>query len=307
MAKIELENKILEFPTEEIKSVPIFLINSFSELIKALNNIKKEYHLKFFYLNRKIIKNILYNSDENIKIVKESIDNENLNFFHYLYYIIIEDIYTINYTYDIDVINELYLRMTHEEKQLRKFIIYILAFPILFNFEGFNENMTSSEEKKIKLIYQNIEEFMPKQQPILDEFDLDLDLTNYGSFNIDNIYANIIISLIRNKKLENLKYSKNIFDQLDLENRELSHEIFLQIKNEFDDNSEKEYINCYKIVNFENFINKANINFYYILFKYIFKVPLYIYNIPVIDNRPCVAVVLSRPRERNEDVKSRNA
>ena len=41
MAKIELENKILEFPIEEIKSDPIFLIKSFSELTNVLNNIKK--------------------------------------------------------------------------------------------------------------------------------------------------------------------------------------------------------------------------------------------------------------------------
>ena len=294
MAKIELENKILEFPTEEIKSNPIFLINNFSELTNILNNIKKEFHLKFFYLNRKIIKNILYNADENLKIVKENINDKNLNSFYYLYYIIIDDIYNINYIYDIDVINELYLRMTHEENKLRKFIIYILAFPILYNFEGFNENPTSPEERKIKTIYQNIEEFMPMQQPILDEFDLDLDLTNYSSFNIDEIYAHIILSLIRNKKLENVKYSKNIFEQLDLENIEFSHEIYLQIKNEFDESPDKEYIDCYKITNFENFINKANINFYYILFKYIFKVPLYIYNIQFLLNARKVILEFSK-------------
>ena len=294
MAKIELENKILEFPIEEIKSDPIFLIKSFSELTNVLNNIKKEFHLKFFYLNRKIIKNILYDADKNLKIVKESINEENLNSFHYLYYILIDDIYNINYTYDIDVINELHLRMMHEENQLRKFIIYILAFPILYNFEGFNENLSSSDEKKIKTIYNNIEEFMQTQQPILDEFDLNLDLSNYGSFNIDDIYAHIIISLIRNQKLENVKYSKNIFEQLDLENIELSHEIYAQIKNEFDKNSDKEYINCYKIDNFENFINKTNINFYYILFKYIFKVPLYIYNIQFLLNTRKVVLEFSK-------------
>ena len=294
MAKIELENKILEFPIGEIKSDPIFLIKSFSDLTNALNNIKKEYNLKFFYLNRKIIKNILYDADKYLKIGKESINEENLNSFYYLYYIIIDDIYNINYTYDIDVINELYLKMMHEENQLRKFIIYILAFPILYNFEGFNENLTSSDKKKIKTIYNNIEEFMQAQQPLLDEFDLDLDLSNYGSFNIDDIYANIIISLIRNQKLENVKYSKNIFEQLDLENIELSHEIYAQIKNEFDKNSNKEYINCYKIDNFEKFIKKTNINFYYILFKYIFKVPIYIYNIQFLLNTRKVVLEFSK-------------
>ena len=280
MAKIELENKIFQFPMEEIEYNQIFMIKNISELTNVLSNIKKEYQLKFLYSNRKIIRNILYEADTNLKIVKENLDVSHIHSFYYLHNIIIDDnIFIINYNYDIDIINELYLRMTQEKNLLRKFIIYILAFPIIYNFKGFNENLNSLEEEKIEEIFTNIKDFIPKQVLISKKFDLNLDLTNYEMLNISNIYAKIIITLIRNKNLENLEYSKDIFEQLDLENIQLSHEMYLQIKNEFDNISDKEYINCYKVVDLDSFIREANINFYYILFKYIFKVSLYIYNI----------------------------
>ena len=79
--------------------------------------------------------------------------------------------------------------------------------------------------------------------------------------------------------MEDFEYSKNIFEQLDLKNIELTQEMYLEIKNEFDKNSDKEYIKCYQIINFESLINRATVDFYFLLFTYIFKVSIYIYNI----------------------------
>ena len=73
MAKIELENKIFQFPMEEIEYNQIFMIKNISELTNVLSNIKKECQLKFLYSNRKLIGNILYEADTNLKIVKEKI------------------------------------------------------------------------------------------------------------------------------------------------------------------------------------------------------------------------------------------
>ena len=206
MDKIRLEQKILEFPIEGNSSKELFVLKSFPELTSALNIIKKDFHLKFFYCNREIIKNILYEADTNIKIVKECVNDDYLLSFYYLSYIINDDIYNINYTYDIDIINELYSRMLNEKEELKRFILYILAFPIIYNYEGFNEPHTSIEEDKLKIIYKNIGEYMRRQQPVLDEFDLNLDLTNYETLNIDYIYSEIIISLIRkNNKFDSFK------------------------------------------------------------------------------------------------------
>lgn len=67
--------------------------------------------------------------------------------------------------------------------------------------------------------------------------------------------------------------------QLDIQNIELTKEMFNALQKEFNDYSNKEYIAYYKITNEENLLNEKCINFYYILFKYVFKMPFYIYKI----------------------------
>ena len=164
--------------------------------------------------------------------------------------------------------------MKAEEHNLKKFILYIFAYAILYNYENSNKESPSDEE--YDTIYKEIEEFMKNQQQILEEFNLNLTLLNYKSYIINNIYAEVIISLIKNKKLENYEYSKNIMEQLDIENIDLTKEMFISLKKEFDENLGEEYIKCYNITN--NF-NENHINFYYTLFKYVFKISYYIYQI----------------------------
>ena len=279
MEKIKLEKKILELPILNLKSDNLFLIKTFPELTNALKNIKMDFLLKFFFLNRDIIKKILYEKDTNLKIVNENINHDIFQSFYYLFYIIYDDIYNINYSYDFDIINKIYSFISQEQLELRKFIISIFAITIIFNFEGINELDNFKEKDKLRTIYSNIKEFILQPKPMLTELNLNLDLKNFETFNINKIYSKIIISLIKKKKFEDFEYSKNIFEQLDLKNIELTQEMYLEIKNEFDKNSDKEYIKCYQIINFESLINRATVDFYFLLFTYIFKVSIYIYNI----------------------------
>ena len=267
------------FPSDAEK---LYLINNYSELVDLLNYIPKESHLQFLYHNRNNIKKILYDEDEILEIDKETINNNNyIHDYFYLYEIIDDTIEIINYKYDFDLVNKLNERTRTEKEKLKKFILYIFAYQILYNYEQSNESDSYSDENKDKYskIYDEIDEFMRNQQSIIKEFNLSLDLLIYKSCNIDNIYAEIIISLIKNKKLEDYNNSKNIMEQLDMENIELTNEMFILLKKEFDENSNKEYIECYKIIDKENFFNEKLINFYYILFKYVFKISYYIYQI----------------------------
>ena len=279
MKKMELENTLLEIPATEIKLNGILFTKTFSELNEALKHIKKEFLLKYFNLNRDIINELLYHEDTNIKLVKENINIDDFQSIFNLYYIINNDIDTINYTYEFDIIKELHEKIEKEKNSLRKFIFYIFLYAIFYNFEGFKESLSSSEEKLIKTFKEEIKAFMSEQQPLVNEFNLNLDLNYFEVFNIDTIYSIIIMSLIRNKKFDDYKYATNTLELMDLENIELTHNMYEQLKNEFDNNSDKEYINCYKINNYEDLINSIKINFYYILFKYVFKDPIYIYNI----------------------------
>ena len=277
--KTHLQNKLLEFSLFEIEEP--FIIKDYSELIFSLNSIDKEKKLKYLYTHRKNIEKILYVEDQNLKIDNDTIDkNDNISNYFFLYEIINSDKDIINYKYDFELVKELYNKITNEKKDLRKFILNILLYTILYNFEQSNDSDSSSEEDKNKYeqIYNYIDEFMKKQQHLLQEYNLKLDLLNYKSLKIDKIYAEIIISLIRNKKLENYECVKNL-EQLDIKNIALTHEMFIELKKEFDENSNKKYIADYKFKNNEDLFKERIINFYHILFIYIFKIQFYIFNI----------------------------
>ena len=277
--KTKLINKLLEFSLFEIEEP--FIIKDYSELIFSLNSIDKEKKLKYLYTHRKNIEKILYVEDQNLKIDNDTIDkNDNISNYFFLYEIINSDKDIINYKYDFELVKELYNKITNETRDLRKYILNILLYTILYNFEQSNDSDSSSEEDKNKYeqIYNYIDEFMKKQQPLLQEYNLKLDLLNYKSLKIDKIYAEIIISLIRNKKLENYECVKDL-EQLDIKNIDLTHEMFIELKKEFDENSNKKYIADYKFKNNEDLFKERFINFYHILFKYIFKIQFYIFNI----------------------------
>ena len=135
------------------------LINSLSELKDLLNYIPKESHLKFLYSNKINIKKILYDEDEILELNKDVINNDNYIHNYFYLYEIIGDNNTINYTYDFDLINILNERMKAEEHNLKKFILYIFAYAILYNYEN-----SSSDEVKHDTIYEEIEEFMKNQK-----------------------------------------------------------------------------------------------------------------------------------------------
>ena len=258
-----------------------FIIYNCSGLIELLNFLPKESHLKFIYNNKNEIKKLLYDEDIILILDNKVISNNNyMSDYFYLYEIIIDDKEIINYLYDFELIKKLIERMKAENHNLKKFILYIFAYSILYNYKDSNNDSSSDENKDIyNKIHNEIDEFIKSQQQILKEFDLNLDLLNYKDFNIDNIYAEIIISLIKNKKFDDFKYTKNIMKQLDIQNIELTKEMFNALQKEFNDYSNKEYIAYYKITNEENLLNEKCINFYYILFKYVFKMPFYIYKI----------------------------
>ena len=63
-----------------------FTIYSYSDLIKLLNSIPKESHLKFLYNNRNVINNLLYEEDKVLKLDNKVISNNNYMSEKYRYY-----------------------------------------------------------------------------------------------------------------------------------------------------------------------------------------------------------------------------
>ena len=108
---------------------------------------------------------------------------------------------------------------------------------------------------------------------------------------VDEIYSDILNALIRTNNIVNYEFSYNIIKKLDLENIYITETIFNKLDEIF---KNEDYVKNY-VINFikddiNNKIiddlnnNENKVNFYYILFKYILKNPIYIYQIPFLNN-----------------------
>ena len=93
---------------------------------------------------------------------------------------------------------------------------------------------------------------------------------------IDEIYADILDSLITKKKFEDNIYFTNTMKELDMINIHITEKIYNKLKDILNKN---EFVNEYKIFEKEDIKDEKKINFYYILLMYIFKNHLYIYQI----------------------------
>ena len=122
ITKKDLEMKFLEIPTEIGYNISLIRISD--ELFDALNYIEKSDCLKFLNFNRNHISRILSKSELNLKIVKDYINNDYFQSFFYLYNIISEDLYSINFTYDFEIIKEIYNKTLEQKHNLTKFILY---------------------------------------------------------------------------------------------------------------------------------------------------------------------------------------
>ena len=87
---------------------------------------------------------------------------------------------------------------------------------------------------------------------------------------------------MKQRKFDNYEFTYSIIKQLELENIDITKKMFDDLNEFF--NSNENYIKDYIITCVEDLSNEKNINFYYILLKYIFKNSIYIYNIPILLN-----------------------
>ena len=79
------------------------------------------------------------------------------------------------------------------------------------------------------------------------------------SKNLDKIYIEIIIQLIRNKKFEDFNFTSNILNQLDLFKINITKTIFDELSKILDENNN--FISCYFIENENNLLDTKIINY----------------------------------------------
>ena len=260
--------KILNGEQPYENSIKISLISTYSELIEILNSIEKK--TKFFYLDNVAIFEIMYQAEEVVPIENKRYD---YSFIYYLCLLIKENKEMVNFKFGIDFIKEIIKENNNQKNELLKLLLSKIILDLIYSYEGMekNEELKKIKEENKMYIRDNIKLFNI----------YNLNLENFEEISLGKLYLDILIELIKNKKLEDYKFANDILTKLNLENIDINQNMFEELKYILDD---ERYINDYKINNIEDFFVETKINFYYMLIKYIFKNSFFIYNIPLFYN-----------------------
>ena len=263
-------------------SIKTSLINTYSELIEILNTIEKK--TKFFYLDNEEVYEIMYQEEQVIPIETKEYD---YSFIYYLSLLIKENKEMVNFNFEIDFIKEIDNENNNQENELQKLLLSIIILDLIYSYEGMkkNEELKKIKEKNKSYITDNIK--------IFDKYNLNLE--NIEEISLEKLYLNILIELIKRKKLENYEFAYDILTKLDFENIDINKNMFEELKNILDD---ERYINNYKMKDIDDFFSPTKINFYFILIKYIFKKGFFIYNIPLLYNtRKTIIKIIKTQKE----------
>ena len=227
---------------------------------------------EYLYLNRVRIHKVLYEDDENISITSEMMTK--FSDYYYLYFLI-RDEDTLNYKYEFELISKLYEILIAEESSIKK-IIY--AKILLCFIKNYIEIEGEDNDDKCKDIEKKCRDFINSEKNKLKEFNINLDLDKLDDDNIeiDDIYTNIIMSLIKNNKLNNSSETLELLKELDIKNIRINKKIFTNLKDFLIEDNLKQYI----INKYLDLLNEEVIMFYRMLFVYVFKSSDYIYYIP---------------------------
>ena len=266
----------------KINNDPIpFLLNDDSE-IKNFYGWKSL--TKILYFNMKSFHRLLYEYDLIFRI-DDNMPND-LSFNSYLILLIKDEAGIINYEFSINYIKIFNKLKNNEQNKYFNIINSKITIELLNNLKNsnlFNENKDGEYASKIEK--ENIE-YIKNNLDTLKEINLYLNENDIIDKNIDELFVDIIISVIKICKLSDFEFTDYIFKQLNLEKIEISffdsEFLFRRIKETL--NLNNEYIKKFIIYNLEDFYNIKKINFHYMLLKYIFKSSIYIYHVPLLFN-----------------------
>ena len=271
---------------------PIIINND--QIISLIDNIEEveEIYKKYpyeskqlFYLSRKKIHSLFYDNDyvfefnkNDLKIVFQ--DKINLTELFFFQLLISDESEIINYTYDIDYIQEINNNLFKEqnENSLQNFVGAKIIVDLINNYLAQDEKK-NQELEEIKEKNKEIIKVILKENEILNE--LGYSFEDIIEMPLDEIYSDIIVLLIKNNHLSNFDYSTKIIEELNLDSIFITEVMLDKISQALDEKNE--YLKDYVINENEDLVEEK-INFYYILFIYILKNIAYIFNIPFLLN-----------------------
>jgi len=263
-------NSIKE-PIEDGNKDPTFkLLSNYSDL-KSILGMNHPQTTKFLYFNIEKVLEILYESNEKVLFqFKES--KRSLSFYFYLNILLSENFDIPRFKFKQEYIRELQNLQTKDDK---------LTFAKLIRAKLLIELIDISNTSKLRFKKENKDIYDFNIKIIGDDVYC---LNKVGIFwksddiiekKIEEIYLEIIISLIKNKKFDDYQQIIEVMEQLEFEKIGLTHTMYEEI-------SKVLYCkigNDYKIENEKDLLIEKKINFYMIFFKYIFKDSYKVYHL----------------------------
>ena len=262
------------YENEKINDPITKLFFSYNEITNVLN-FEDPRSIKYLFFNRIIINKILYNEEQIIFIKKKF---NKLNSYFYLNLLINDNKDIINYTYSLDFIKEINTEQNNQNEDYKLFINAKIIIELINNHKQY-EDYNEEENEELDLIINQNKLIIKEKINIFKEIGLNWNENEINKKKIDEIYIEIINALIKCRKFNDENNVIDIIEQLDLENIHLTKKMLDNLNN-FLKINEIVILNNYKIYNLSDFDNEIKINFYYILFKYIIKNPIYIIQIP---------------------------
>ena len=272
LISFELRKKILSIiPASFLIQQPnngYELVTNYSEIGMLLEQ-KNGQFLKLFYFNRENINEVLYEANEIISI--DINQTKKLSDLFYLDLLIKENENVVNYIFPKETFISLSDELLSIKRSPKKIILAKIIYDLIESFEGFgNYDEKFNESKLINLRNLCLKEI--KDEIENDKiFWNDVDIDNILIMSIDELYAKIIIK-VYHTDFFSYENALNILDDLELEAININENIYKKLI-KFLNNDQNNKI----IETIEDFVNEQKINYYYMLLKYIFKTPLYIY------------------------------
>ena len=273
-SKMELIKFLMSKHPEEITNEPeepiSNLLTNFEEIKTLLNIYKKQNLTKILYFNFRNIKKILYEAQEIIEINSEEMENE----FSYLYYLSLlishSDSEIVDYSFQIELINKLKIQENDNKFNIKKVFISKIILECINCYKE-TDYYKEEEESFLKEIEENNKKIIEENLVVFEEFKLDWNQEYFESKKIDELFIEFILSLIKKNSYNDIL---NIVQALDLKNinfsKKMKDKLFIFLN---DNNNMKNY----NIKTINDLFNEDKLNFYFILFKYLLKNYIYIY------------------------------
>ena len=228
--------------------------------------------IKFIFFNRNLFHKLLYDREE---VVKIEFGEQKINLYYnfYLNLLIKENPEIINYEYSFYLIKTNNIERKKTSQKYKLIILSKIIIDLIDNYRNTDKCNENEDSFQLKEIEEENRQIIKDNIGVFKEIELNLDENDILKKKIDEIYIEIINSIIRSKKIEDFEYAYYVFEQLDLKNISLTKTIFDGLMN-------GQNYKDYEINNIEDINDEIKVNFYYLFLEFIFKDSIYIYNVP---------------------------